>query len=392
MTDITLLSDTLRDWSEEAAVPRDLADRALGHGRTSHSRPMLAALALAAAAAVVAVAVSGTWPMAGDHTRSRVPPTGDRGLQVSADTDHNPPQDLVAAGRLAVSAIVTTARVPVGSDGWQTMRRSYAVADPSTGRYEPTDWSYVSVAPGLATAAVLEGDLPAAKIGLVDLSTHEARWVATDHPVASLAWSPDGSTLVATAYDGDPDAVKPQDGNRFQMGVAARTGFVLVDVAARTADFHPLSPSFFSGRADVGFTMNGDGVWAPSGGPGEQFFDLDGTPVEGDRDAYNSNLSINAAQFPMTSPDGRLTITQEAGLPTAITDGSGQVYRQQALQVLGWADSEHVVTLAGCSASCQGKAEFRNGLVLMRYDGTHPVPLTASRKSAGHWSFQLTPR
>ena len=61
--------------------------------------------------------------------------------------------------------------------------------------------------------------------------------------------------------------------------------------------------------------------------------------------------------------------------------------------MFGWADDEHVVTLAGCAAPCKGKAEFRNGLVLMRYDGTDQVPLTEIRTGDGNdWSFQLTPR
>ena len=40
-----------------------------------------------------------------------------------------------------------------------------------------------------------------------------------------------------------------------------------------------------------------------------------------------------------------------------------------------------------------GKADFKNGLVLMKYDGTDPVPLTGTRKGEdGDWYFQLTPR
>ena len=135
------------------------------------------------------------------------------------------------------------------------------------------------------------------------------------------------------------------------------------------------------GRADVGFTADGQGVWSPSGTPDELFFDLDGRPTDGDRENLNANLGVDAAALPITSPDGRFTITRDSGLPTAITDNdTGHEYRQPALQVLGWADDEHVVTLAGCSDPCKGTDEFKNGLVLMRYDGTDRVPLTGTRK------------
>lgn len=388
MTD-TLLTDVLRDWADEVAVPHDLADRALGRRRSRRrTLPVLAGLATAAVV-VVAVALSGSvGPGEGRHP---VTPAGR--LDVHADTAHNPPEEVVSAGGLAVSAVVRADLVPAGDGSWETLRRTYAVADPATGRYRPTDWSYVAVAPGLKTAAVLDGPLPTSRIGIVDLVTGDEDWVVADHQVAALSWSPDGSSVVATAYDGNPDLQKSTGGGGLRTSEAKRTGFVLVDVTARTTTFHPLPASFFGGRADVGFTLDGDGLWSPSGGPSEQFFDLEGTPVERDRDAYNSNLSIDAAQLPLTSPDGRFTITQDSGLPTAITDNrTGEVHRQQALQVLGWADDEHVITLAGCSAPCPGTAEFRNGLVLMRYDGTDPVPLTGTRTGAGDWGFELTRR
>jgi hypothetical protein len=392
MTD-KLLSAVMRDWSDEAAVPHDLADRALGRRTTVRRRavPVLAGLATAAVVvgAVAALAVGlGTGDGAG------VVPAADGRLSVSADTTNNPPQDIVAAGGLAVAAVVTSSRVPMDG-GWQTLRRHYAVLDPATETYRPTDWSYLSVAPGLETAAVLEGDLPASRIGILDLASGDVRWVPTDHPVASLAWSPDGSRVLATAYDGDPDLQKPTGDHAFRMGDAARTGFVVVDATTGSATFTTMTRGeHFGGREDLGWTADGQGVRSPAGQAGEQFFDLDGSPTTGSADDYNTNGYIDAATLSLTSPDGRFTITRDSGLPTAITDNdTGQVYRQEALQVLGWADHEHVVTLAGCSAPCEGTNEFKNGLVLMRYDGSDRVPLTGTRKGAdGDWYFQLTPR
>jgi hypothetical protein len=393
----TLLAETMRDWSQEVEVPHDLAHRVLARQRPRRRRLVVPAVAgLATAAVVVAALVAGgtVGPVRTDDG-DRTPATGGLPDELHADTAHNPPQEVVLAGDVAVSAIVTYVRVPAPPDGWQTLQRRYAVANPTTGRYEPRNWTYAAVAPGLATAAMLEGPLPSSQVGFVDLATGKVtRWVKLDHPVASLAWSPDGSTVLATAYDGDPDLEKPTGEDSFRMGGAVRTGFVLVDPEAGTASFTALPNQEMNvGRADVGWTADGKGVWSPSGTPDELFFDLEGRPATGNRDDLNSNIGIDAAALSLTSPDGRYTITRDSGLPTAITDNqTGRVYRQQALQVLAWADDEHVVTLAGCSKPCEGTSEFRNGLVLMRYDGTDPVQLTAPRKGVDDWAFELTPR
>lgn len=396
MTDTTLLTETLHDWSQEVAVPHDLADRALAGRRQVRRRrtvPLLAGVATAVAVAV-SVAASGSWGPLGDASGPTVPAQPDS-LTVDADTTNNPPQDLVAAGDLAVSAIVTVERVPTGN-GWETVHRHYALLDTTSDRYEPSDWSYVSVAPGLETAAVLEGDLPTSRIGLVSLATGEVtRWIPVDHPVASLVWSPDGSRLLATAYDGDPELEKKVGPNSYRVGSGSRTGFLVVDPAAGTATWSATGSDPFSGRADLHWTHDGTGVFdTVSGDLDKRWFHLDGSRAEPeDLDTYQLNLGPDV-DLPLTSPDGRFTITQSSGLPTAITDNSsGRVYRQEALQVLGWADDEHVVTIAGCSAPCRGTDEFTNGLVLMRYDGTDAVPLTGIRTGTDDdWYVQLTPR
>jgi hypothetical protein len=396
MTDTTLLTETLRDWSQEVDVPHDLAARTLAGRRQVRRRrtvPLLAGIATAAAVAV-AVATTGSWGSPGDAARHTAPPAKD-GLSVSADTSHNPPQDLVSAGDLAVSAVMTFERVATG-DGWQTLRRHYSLLNTTTGRYEPSEWTWVSVAPGLETAAVLEGDLPSSRIGLVDLATGEVtRWIPVDHPVGSLVWSPDGSRLLATTYDSDPDLEKQTGPNTFKVGSGGRTGFLVVDPTTGTSDWSATGSDPFGGRSDLHWTHDGTAVFdTVSGEPDKRWFHLDGSQAESrDLSSYQLNLGP-VVDIPLTSPDGRFTITQSSGLPTAITDNrSGTVYRQDALQVLGWADDEHVVTLAGCSAPCRGTAEFRNGLVLMRYDGTDPVALTGTRKGDdSDWEVELTPR
>ncbi|CAM5551033.1 hypothetical protein SBADM41S_07748 [Streptomyces badius] len=84
-----------------------------------------------------------------------------------------------------------------------------------TGRYEVDErWSFLAVAPGMRTAAVLERELPAPRIGLLDLRTGKvARWIPLAQGVGGLFFSPDGSKLVATTYDKNPDRslLVPQD-------------------------------------------------------------------------------------------------------------------------------------------------------------------------------------
>jgi hypothetical protein len=393
----TMLAETLRDWSQEAEVPHDLAHRVLARRQARRRRMVLPAVAGLAIAAVVVAALVVGGTVGPVSTHDGPPAAGGSRDEVHAETTHNPPQEVVLAGDVAVSAIVTYTRVPAPPEGWKTLQRRYAVANPTTGRYEPRNWTYAAVAPGLETAAMLEGPLPSSQVGFVDLATGKVtRWVELDHPVASLAWSPDGSRVLATAYDGDPDLEKPEGNDSFRMGDAKRTGFVLVDPEAGTASFQSVTSTdpFGGGRADFGWTLDGLGVRSPSAPPEEKYLDLQGRPVTGaDDGAYNTNLYVDAAQFPLGSPDGRFTITRDSGLPTAITDNqTGTVYRQEALQVLAWADDEHVVTLAGCSKPCKGTSEFRNGLVLMKYDGSDPVQLTGPRKGVDDWAFELTPR
>lgn len=380
MTD-TLLTETLSDWAEEVRTPHDLADRALGRraGRQTRRLPVLAGLATGALV-VGAVAVGG-WP---SDSQPTVPTPATRNLDVRVDTEQSPPTHLVAAGRVAVSAIVTMAMQPSTDGDWQTVGRHWSVYDPGTETYRPTDWSWVDVAPGLERAAVLEGELPSSRVGIVDLATGEVtRWVELDHPVASLVWSPDGTKVLATAYDADPDRFRDLGDNSRTSPPVVRTGFVLVDVQDGSATFRGVAQPDWPGRADFGWSHDATRVWEPQAGEQRMtFYDLDGRPAAGeDVSTYDENLGHLAAGFPTTSPDGRLKMSRQSGLPTSIIEQeTGRTYRQPALQLLAWADDEHVITLAGCADPCEGKGEFRNGLVLMRYDGSDPVPLTMTRK------------
>jgi hypothetical protein len=395
------LSDTMRDWADEAAVPPDLADRALrgqrvpgrSHGprRYGVAVPLVAGLATAAVV-VAGLAVGGAW-----GSRHGTGVTSAAGLDVRADLDHQPPQNQVAAGAVAMGAVYTTGLTPIPGSKWSTLQRHWSVVDPGSGTYRPTDWAWVSVAPGLERAAVLEGPLPASRIGIVDTRTGEVtRWITTDHPVASVAWSPTLDQLVATAYDSDPDEQIAEGNGSFRMHPVNRSGFVLVDVTAGTATFHAVSaPTWPTMRNDFSWTLDGTRVWQQEAGDARMaFYDLTGTPApREDISAYDSNIGTTSASMSTVSPGGRFRFSGDSGIPTEITDTrTGATYRQPALQLLAWADEEHVVALAGCEQPCTGTAEFRNQVVVMRYDGTDVVPLTGRRTGDNSWSFALAMR
>jgi hypothetical protein len=398
----SLLSDTMRDWADEASVPHDLADRALrgprqpGEGHRSRrygiAVPLVAGLATAAVV-VTGLAVGGTW---GPRHGSGV--TSAAGLDVRADVEHQPPQSLVAAGAVAVGAVYTAGLAPVPGSKWSTVQRHWSVIDPGSSTYRPTGWAWVSVAPGLQRAAVLEGPLPTSRIGIVDTRTGEVtRWISTDHAVASVAWSPTSTELVATAYDGDPDQQIAEGNGSFRMHEVDRSGFVLVDVTAGTATFHAVAAptDWPTSRNDFSWTLDGTRVWEQEAGEARMaFFDLTGAPAaRDDVSAYDGNIGTTSASMSSDSPDGRFRFSSDSGIPTQITDTkTGATFRQQALQLLAWADDGHVIALAGCEQPCSGTAEFRNQLVVMRYDGTDVVPLTVRRTGDNSWSFALAMR
>ncbi|NUO98723.1 MAG: hypothetical protein HOW59_12410, partial [Nonomuraea sp.] len=204
-----LLRDTMEDWADEARVPRNLADRAL---RRRSWKPYGAAVLVMAMIALVAVFVTAqrepasvVRPANGISLPPRPSPAP---TDVRTDTENVPPAKFIAAGRMAVSAYYVTAREKA-EDGYQRVRRTWSLYDPRTGGYEQTTYAWVDVAPGLQVAAVLEGDLLSRRLGVLDMNTRRIlAWYDLEHPVASAAWSPDGTKIVATAYSDYPDLLE----------------------------------------------------------------------------------------------------------------------------------------------------------------------------------------
>ncbi|WP_143737368.1 hypothetical protein [Microbispora sp. GKU 823] len=416
-----MLKQTLEEWSREARVPGDLADRALR--RRSRLRLTRFAGAVSCAAVVAAVALLVPLvvvPLFTEESISQVggPPVvvpvepyrqATPAEDVLTDTENSPPETMIAAGRVAVSAYYTW--------GWRTVAgrklfdRTWYLLNPATSRYEKTEWGWVEVAPGLRWAAVLEKDLPARRIGIFDMETRQVRaWVPVDHPVGGVSWSPDGTRLLATAYDDYPDldnvsveerrcparvAATPDDPLQppFQMISTSRTGFYVVDAATGTAgDFHAVDPCRTdNSNARRDFEWSDDGtlirersnVWQRP----DAFLDLEGRPHDAPPGYVTSESKAGV------SPDGTLLAGPD-GMPTKVTElSTGEtVGHQQVLQLLAWADDRRLVAL-GCADTCG--SEFHNGLVLVGVGGGDMVQLSVYRKNsqeAGTWQPVLTLR
>ncbi|GAA3837641.1 hypothetical protein GCM10022226_69710 [Sphaerisporangium flaviroseum] len=446
----TLLRETLRDWSTEAVVPHDLADRAL-RGR-SRFRPNFIASAAVVTAAVVAasVLVPRVLPTIGQDdgpaaavatgspkssseatTRPVAAPTPvspdalPRSLAIHADTEGSRPKKLIAAGRVVVSAYKVWEQEKIG-DKSDRRHDTWFLYNSETGTYEQTGWGVLDVAPGMKLAAVLERDLPARRIGVLDMATREVvKWIDLDHPVADVAWSPDGTKVLATSYEKDPTIRThlSADGNSWTQPDDGRTGFNVIDVTSGSASFHPVPRDAKRGPAWSGnpFRWFDDGtlIWeingmrATANDPQKLFYDLEGRrhdAPEGLLETYTEagtspNGALYAGRPALPDRGGEAVrvdvdkLTRELaaapkGPETAVTDvATGKVVgRQQMLQLRAWADDEHLIALQ-CVGKCED--EFDSYLVLVTVDGTKSVRLSGAMENFQHpgsWYPLLTRR
>jgi hypothetical protein len=419
-----ILKEAMDEWSREARVPTDLADRAL-RGRRRGRLGIVTIAAVATAAVIVSVALVvprlGPREPAATPTRHEVihlapahrPPAkvtsgDDTDGSVLTDVENSPPQKMVAAGRLALSAYWTG----TGRDtrnGPDMRGGTWYLLDPATRTYQKTPWAYLNVAPGLRYAAVLEKTLPASRIGVYDTETRRVlAWIPVERPVGGVVWSPDGTRLVATTYDGDPDLPEastqcppgrgdrvPGSGSRAPSANrirTSRTGFYVIDVATATAgDFHAVDPcSAPSSRSRRDFAWSRDGsLLYELGGTGERpelFYDLNGRP-------HDPGVDYAGQSQAGVSPDGKLLVGEQ-GPPTSITElATGKVVaRHRELPLSAWADDDHLIG-RGCAGGCGDK--FDDGLVLVSVDGRRAVQLWRHRwdpQSRMWWLTALTLR
>ncbi|MEU1182707.1 WD40 repeat domain-containing protein [Streptomyces sp. NPDC005820] len=393
-----LVRDSLREEAErQGPAAPGLADRVLGLRRRRRTRRLVSM----AAAAVVAVSVAVPMARSGGTRDVRpadvTPPT-----RIAAHPDQSPPRDLIAAGRTALAAYYGTVSVPQSKE-MAVATRTYWLLNPVTKKYaKTTKWSWVAVAPGLETAAVLEQNLPVSRIGLLDLTDGEVkRWIEVDHPVGGLAFSRDGRELVATTYSENPDLrpipKKLKGGGEVTVETSShRTGFSVIDVASGKerwsrvdAGGGPGSPDMINTRQDFAFSRDGSLIWSGMPmDPGYQYYDRDGTEVGPPADAKYLRWYVEAG----LSPDGSLLAGDFAGekykTSSWILDpGSGRkITETHGQQLLAWADDD---SLVAWDIGKDGN-EYHQRLVLVTLDSDKVVPLSDFRSTKddtlGRWT------
>ncbi|MEU8344624.1 hypothetical protein AB0C74_23225 [Spirillospora sp. NPDC048832] len=387
----TIVKSTLEEWADEARVPAGLADRALRRGTRRRSARFAlfggtGAVLAGAAAAVLVVAGGGTGGVQDRREVAFEPVSLSSDTSVRTDPGSAFPRRLVAAGHTAVAAYYTMNR---GMDGGAAhLRRTWHLYNPSTGEYEKVPWTYLSVAPGMQRAAVLQGPLPARRVGVLDMKTRKVtNWIPVERPVGGVAWSPDGSRLLLTSYASDPDA-------RGVPEKAPRTGYYIADSASDPGPFHPLPPERGNPnyRQDLGWSRDGKLIWSPTAQvPAKVFHDLDGrrrpAPAHEATDAEEAGLSPNGKLVPRFGPGPGPSVT------VTDVDSGRKVAVLPVQQALAWADDDRLFAL-GCDVrKCTRKNEFRNRLLLVSLTGKI-TPLTGYQRSdrAGSWIPVFTHR
>ena len=413
--DEELVRSSLSALAESAGPPpADLAERVLHARRRRRRRQGVSALAAAAVAAVCALTAGPPLDLLGGkdaHQPARPAPK----LAVTAHPGQSPPKEAVAAGRSELTAYWKQ-RTKRLANGDRLQDRTWWLLNPVNGRYEKTGWAYVDVAPGMRTAAVLAGPLPATRVGLLDLHTGKVRrWIALDHKAGSVQWSPDGRRLLVTTYDRNPMLalhrnrhVNPDGGSAAPE--PSRTGFALIDPSTGTADFHALPSRHgkdFGGRKDSrqDLSWSGDGRYVyddafPRRHPA--YYDLDGKR----RRPYGrggSALDGEAVTHPLPgpSPDGKLLADEDS-----VVTRNGRVVLNDGMRLVfvAWADDGRLIAW-GCSQRRHCVPGVTNsplvavdlkGRRVAKLTGTIPDPgegaTTQAEQEKPWWRPEFTPR
>ncbi|MFD6437083.1 WD40 repeat domain-containing protein [Streptomyces venezuelae] len=397
-----LVRESLREQADQGPpVPGNFADRVLAVRRRRRTRAIVGTSLAVVTAAVVGVAV----PAIDSDSAERGPRPASE-LQtddVIARPGQTPPRDLIAAGNTALAAYSTSKRVKLpGGDA--VITRTYRLLDQKTGTYrEDPRWSWVDVAPGMRTAAVLERGLPAKRIGLLNLITGKVeRWLPVDHGVGGVEFSPDGRKLVATTYAEDPDRLdgdRPvSDGKHEEPGPAdpSRTGFYVLDVASGDGSWSEVKTKgggFGLGdintRQDFDFSRDGSLVYTGRiREPSQQYYDFRGrkkSPPPRERHLawyVEARLSPNQKLAAGDFAGGAKTTATEVLDPLT----GKRVAKIPGQQLLAWADDKRLIAWD----IAPGTSEYRNRLVLVTIGSKKVVPLSGYRSSkadgVGRWT------
>ncbi|MGW6580312.1 hypothetical protein ACWF76_13085 [Streptomyces globisporus] len=401
-----LVRDSLREQASDVPPPRSgFADRILAARRRRRARTLAAAAGTTALVVAAAVGVPTLLDAGPDDGRGRgIHAVGvevsDRG--VLSHVDQSPPRDKIAVGDQVLAAYSTSKKVRQPNRD-EIVERTYSVLNQETGRYEVDErWSFLAVAPGMRTAAVLERELPAPRIGLLDLRTGEVtRWIPLAQGVGGLFFSPDGSKLVATTYDKNPDraywAHKVQVNDDLEpQRVSCRTGFAVVDVATGDSDWHAL-PAFtdrgmgFGSGENLRFNADGTLLYEPINmDPGVVYRDFHGEKVAVPAEEAHVDLMFAPAGL---SPDGKLVAGPFAGgvktTATQVLDPrtGKRVAKLRGQELLVWVDNERLIAWD----IAPGGGEYENRLVLVGIGSEKTVSLSGARTPKDHSAQRWEP-
>ncbi|MDQ0602742.1 hypothetical protein QF037_007087 [Streptomyces canus] len=395
-----LVRDSLRELAvEEASAGPGFADRVLAVRRRRRTRRLVAVAVATAAVVAVSVAV----PLLNEGRDDARPAGVTQQDGISAHPDQSPPSDLIAAGRSALAAYCTTALVAKNKKE-ATYERTYWLLDPDTGKYKKdTRWSFVAVAPGLKTAAVLERTLPAARIGLLDLATGEVeRWIPAGRGVAGLAFSNGGTELVATTYSEHPDSLEKfknaedSEGAWMSTHRVSRTGFLLLDLAEGGGGiWHRVPSSSAGGRADFAFTRDDRHLFAAGGGLSTlvrpKFYDLSGketaapvnekylrwdVPARLSPNGKLAALGLAEEVEPAIAPGHRTTAGKSYSFIKDPLTGK-EITKVRGAELLAWVDNQRLIAWERTSGLDEA---YEDRLVLVTIGSDKVVPLSGVRE------------
>ncbi|MFJ8502490.1 WD40 repeat domain-containing protein [Streptomyces avermitilis] len=396
-----LVRDAFREQAaDHMPAPPYFAERVLAVRRRRRTR-RLASVAVATAAAVAVGVAVPLLSGGGDEVR---PASEINQSDIIGHPDQSPPKGMIAAGDTVLAAFYVYKNVKQ-PNGDSVTTRVYGLLDQNTGTYRKTKWAFLDVAPGTRTAAVLEGELPAKRIGLLDMITGKVdRWIPMDRGVGGVSFSPDGKKLVATTYSKNPDRnfadhKQNVNGKEVPGPVQSRSGFAVVDVASGKSDWHKASDKpdemgwFGNSREDFDWSHDGTLVYANRAmKPYREYYGLDGAEAKWPAD--EKYLTYVEAGL---SPDGKLAAGDFAGdgkeIAAAIDDPKTgkRVAKVPGQQLLAWADNKRLIAWGCDPKKCSGKGEFRNQLLLVTIGTDKVVPLSDFRKASDDYPGRWTP-
>ncbi|MFD1938399.1 MULTISPECIES: hypothetical protein [Nonomuraea] len=231
---------------------------------------------------------------------------------------------------------------------------------------------------------------PARRIVLIDRARDQRYTVAMPVGVTSAQWSPDGRTVLLTAYRSRGESYET-------------IGFVTVDVHERRPRLVPAGSTWFVEGWDVGlsgrFFWNGEGTGVLStleDGAGVAAFDLSGRRTR----VYAGAGSLETLATSVFAPsggrfvslgDGDTSDTREIRVVDAV---SGRIVHRLRGSFQGWYGDDHIIVMRGHEAETAGPPTStfrlvspggRAGTVLIRERLRYTEPVAAGYKPHLAW-------